>query len=72
MEQYLRGKERRGEKRSVMRSVSVPQDSSCYKLPRQQRSREPVLWESGPTEINEHDTPPPGLCNIRDHATMRL
>ncbi|KAG8001974.1 Macrophage receptor MARCO [Nibea albiflora] len=46
--------------------------SSCYKLPRRQQSREPVLWESGPTEINEHDTPPPGLCNRRDRAKIRL
>lgn len=35
---------------------SVEQRSSCCELSGQQRG-EPVLWESGPTEINERDTP---------------
>lgn len=45
---------RRGDYRGVCNSVV--QHSSCCELRRRQRGREPILWESGPNEINEHDT----------------
>lgn len=57
----VRGVQQVREEKSIAHSASVSQGSSCYKLLRWQQSREPVLWESGPTEINEHDTPAAGL-----------
>lgn len=54
VEDEVRGCERSGEERRQERNiVSVPHGSSCSI----------ILWESGPTEINERDTPAPGLWN---------
>lgn len=35
------------------------------------RAESRFLWESGPAEINEHDTPPAAFCNKRDQALIR-